>query len=78
MSAKPWSTTAAPPYGFRVTIERVGQGVASLELHTFPSKTPRRNAAIQAASYKKDFLRVVTCEPLTREAWDREFGKAKA
>lgn len=75
MSVAPWKTMAdAPPHGFRVTIER--QLFGSREIHTFPSKTPRRNAAVQAAGYKQGFLRLIEAVPLTREEWDREFGAA--
>jgi hypothetical protein len=63
------------PYGFRVTIERTGRDSFSPERHTFPSKTPRRTYAVQAAGYKKGFLRLVEAVPLTREEFDREFGQ---
>lgn len=74
MSAKAWTDTAELPHGFRVTIERNHKGTR--ETHTFPSKTGRRNTAVQAASYKQGFLCLVACEPLTREEWARAFPKA--
>lgn len=73
MSAKQWTETADLPHGFRVTIERNHNGLR--EIHTFPSKTPRRNTAVQAASYKQGFLRLITCEPLTLKEWERAFRK---
>jgi hypothetical protein len=63
------------PHGFRVTIERAG--ARGPERHSFPSKTPRRNTAVQAASYKKGFVRLVEVMPLTREQWEREFPSTK-
>jgi hypothetical protein len=73
MSGGPWAKTAAEkPYGFRVTIERSSHG--SREILTFRSKTPARAAAVQAAGYKKGFLRLIEARPLTREEWNREFG----
>jgi len=78
VSAAKWATPAVLPHGFRVTIERTGRDGFAPERHVFPSKTPRRAAALQAATYKQGFLRVVICEPLSREEWEREFGKAKA
>jgi hypothetical protein len=74
MSAGPWTIPQSgtePPYGFRVTIERVVNGTP--EIHQFPSKTSRA-AAVQKASYKNGFLRLVAVDPLTRDAWEREFG----
>jgi hypothetical protein len=77
MSSAPWAKTAAEkPYGFRVTIERTVKG--SREILTFRSKTPARCAAVQAAGYKKGFLRLIEAQPLTREEWDREFGRPLA
>ncbi|HWM26566.1 MAG TPA: hypothetical protein VNP98_17245 [Chthoniobacterales bacterium] len=75
MSRAPWTTTAAEkPYGFRVTIERTHNGLR--ENHTFGSKIPRRTAAVQAAGYKKGFLRLVSADPLTQQEWEKEFGAA--
>lgn len=73
MSRAPWSTTAEQkPYGFRVTIERTHNGTR--ENHTFGSKIPRRTAAVQAAGYKKGFLRLVACVALTQAEWEKEFA----
>jgi hypothetical protein len=73
MSLAPWATTAAQkPHGFRVTIERAG--ARGPERHTFPSKTKNRASAVQAATYKKGFRRLISAEPLNREEWDRVFG----
>lgn len=77
MSAAKWATPAvSAPYGFRLTIERVGE--RSPEKVTILRKTPSRAAAVQAAGYKKGFLRLVEAVPLTREEWERESGKAAA
>lgn len=75
MSAAPWKTATEKPYGFRVTIERDRKGFR--ELHTFPSKTPRLNTAVQAATYKQGFVRLVKAVPLTREEWDRAYPASR-
>ena len=64
------------PYGFRVTIERRNRLSGKIEWHVFPSKTANRAIAQKAAQYKYGFLRLISCEQLTREEFDREFGKA--
>jgi hypothetical protein len=70
MSAKPWSTVAAPPYGFRITIERRNRLTGKLEEHTFTRKTPNRSIAHKAAEYKYGFLNLLSCEPLTRKEFE--------
>jgi hypothetical protein len=72
MSTKPWSTVAAPPYGFRITIERRNRLTGKLEEHTFTRKTPNRSIANKAAEYKYGFLRLLKVEPLSQEQFASE------